>query len=258
MLTNGLTTTSTFWKYLQPIWLRDHQIVTWDLPGHGGSAPAASAMTATIEAQPSIIRAVMAAIGIERACQIGWSTGSQVVLELYRQHPQLCDRLVLLLGGAGHALDATQLPVGGATIDRLARALSPRAFRPVFRLLTIGMPTPLGLAIGRRTGLFGPRVSEADELEIARHIGTVDPTTLLLMLRSIQAHDARSVLPSLRVPLLIVAGDRDPFAPTELVGARLHENAHGSELLRLPEGTHTALLEHYDQIANVVEAFSRR
>jgi pimeloyl-ACP methyl ester carboxylesterase len=95
VLTNGLTTTTTFWKYLRPIWSREHRVVTWDLPGHGRSGPAESAMTATIEAQPSIVRAVMNAVGIEHACQIGWSTGTQVVLELYRQFPQRCDRLVL-------------------------------------------------------------------------------------------------------------------------------------------------------------------
>jgi pimeloyl-ACP methyl ester carboxylesterase len=154
-------------------------------------------------------------------------------------------------------LDSTRLPVSGRAIDRLAAALSPRAFLPLFRLLTIGMPTPLGLALGHRTGLFGPRVSNEDALEITRHIGTVDPATLLRMLRSCQAHDARSVLSTLQVPLLIVAGDRDPFAPSELVGVRMHAQAPRSELLRLPEGTHTALLEQYEQIANVIEAFVR-
>src|SRR5690349_15004882 len=40
VLTNGLTTTSTFWKYLQPRWAPHHSVLTWDFPGHGKSAPA--------------------------------------------------------------------------------------------------------------------------------------------------------------------------------------------------------------------------
>jgi haloacetate dehalogenase len=48
VLTNGLTTTTTFWKYLRPIWLQRHTIVTWDMPGHDNSGPAASDAGATI------------------------------------------------------------------------------------------------------------------------------------------------------------------------------------------------------------------
>ena len=40
VLTNGLTTTTTFWDHLRPSFLRSHRVVTWDLPGHGNSEPA--------------------------------------------------------------------------------------------------------------------------------------------------------------------------------------------------------------------------
>jgi pimeloyl-ACP methyl ester carboxylesterase len=36
----------------------------------------------------------MAAAGIERAVQVGWSTGCQVVLETYRHAPERCEALV--------------------------------------------------------------------------------------------------------------------------------------------------------------------
>src|SRR5262249_28760550 len=134
VLTNGLTTTTTFWKYLRPRWLQKHTLLTWDLPGHGNSGPAQSAEGASFPGQPRFLAAVMRAAGLSHAAQIGWSTGAQVVLETYRQFPALCDSLSLLLGGAGNVLTTSRLPVGGALIDRLARDLPEPVFAATFRL----------------------------------------------------------------------------------------------------------------------------
>lgn len=103
VLTNGLTTTGTFWKYLRPAWLEKHTVVAWDLPGHGASEPAKTAQGASIEAQPALLARVMDAAGVERATPIGWSVGCQIVLEMYRQFPERCAAIVtvLLPGGRG-------------------------------------------------------------------------------------------------------------------------------------------------------------
>jgi len=258
VLTNGLTTTTTFWKYVRPIWLQRHTVVTWDLPGHGNSGPAQSAESATIQAQPRCIASVMSATGIDRAFQIGWSTGSQVVLETYRQFPELCRGLVMLLGPAGHVLQTARLPLPSGVIHWLLRATAPRAFAATFRVVSRTLSHAGGLMLGRRLGLLGAHVSAQDALSVTRHIASVDPLTLQRMACSSETHDAHAVLGALRVPLLIVAGDRDPFAPSDLVGLPTHRSAAGSELLRLPEGTHTALLEEPTLIADAVEQFIAR
>src|SRR4051812_36631578 len=117
VLTNGLTTTTTFWKYVRPIWLRRHTVLTWDLPGHGQSGPAQSAASARIETLPSVIARLMDAVGLKSAVQVGWSTGCQIVLETYRQRPERCAALIALFGPPGHALLHTHLPLGGAHIE---------------------------------------------------------------------------------------------------------------------------------------------
>jgi pimeloyl-ACP methyl ester carboxylesterase len=258
VLTNGLTTTTTFWKYVRPLWLQRHTVVTWDLPGHGNSGPAVSPASASIEAQPSVVSELMRVTGIARATHIGWSTGAQVVLELYRQRPELCDALVMVLGGAGHALDPTRLPVSGALIDRLARALPAPLFASSTRALSRAIHHPRMLPLARFFDLIGPHVSSADAAEITAHIASVDPATLQHMLHSCQTHSAHTALASLRVPLLIIAGDKDPFASSDRVGVKLQRAAPGSELVRLANGTHTAMLEEPQRIAQAVERFLDR
>jgi pimeloyl-ACP methyl ester carboxylesterase len=255
VLTNGLTTSSLFWKYLRPIWLRKHTVITWDLPGHGASGPARSPKTARIHAQPRLITQIMDRLGVARAVHVGWSTGCQVALETYRQFPGRALGVALLLGGAGHVLNTTRLPVPGPVIEQMVRSSPSLLFEWSACALSHVMRLQPGVALGRTLGLIGARAKTEDMREIIHHIGEVDRSTLRSMLISLQEHSARSILATLRVPLLIVSGDKDPFAPSALVGIPLHRSVPKSELVRLPEGTHTALLEEAELIGERVEAF---
>jgi pimeloyl-ACP methyl ester carboxylesterase len=256
VLTNGLTTSTVFWKHLVPAWSRAHTVVTWDLPGHGDSGPAGSPGGAGIDAQARTVVALMDQVGIERAVQVGWSTGCQIVCELLREHEGRASALALLLGPAGRVLETARLPLSGAFIGAVARFAPPGALALGFRALSQVARTPLGDPLGRALGLLGPDLGRADAEQVLRHIPTVDPVTAQRMLVSAAQHDARALLGKTRLPVLIVAGDVDPFAPADLVGAPLHRLAPGSELVRLPAGTHTALLDHAPLIAERVERFA--
>jgi pimeloyl-ACP methyl ester carboxylesterase len=258
VLTNGLTTTTTFWKYLLPIWQRNHTVITWDLPGHGQSGPARSASTARIEAQPSLMIGILDALGVQRAVQIGWSTGCQLVLEAYRQFPERCTHLALLFGPAGRVLETTRLPLPGPWFERFVRAAPPVAFEVLCGVVSRALLSPGSIPLGRKLKLIGEQTSASDAREVLEHIMTIHPRTLREMLLSLQAHSGQALLPRLQVPLLILAGDEDPFAPSESVGVPMHAAASGSELIRLPHGTHTALLDEPAWIARAVEAFVTR
>ncbi len=258
VLTNGLTTSTLFWKHVLPMWTPRHTVLMWDLPGHGLSGPAVTDVGATVDAQARCVAQLMAAVGIEHAVQVGWSTGCQVVLETYRLFPQRCDALALILGAAGHVLETTRLPVPGSLIYAAANFAPKPVFKGVFHLLSQATRAPLGPLLGRTLGLVGPDAAAEDVRAMLMHIPTVHPATLQTLLCSLAEHDASDVLASATLPLLIVAGEQDPFAPAELVGAMLHGIAPESELLHLPQGTHTALLDHARLIGEAVERLAAR
>lgn len=258
VLTNGLTTSSFFWKYLIPLWQDKHTVITWDLPGHGGSGPARTPKTARVHSHPRLIAQIMDRLGVQRAVQVGFSTGTQVALETYRQFPGRCAGVALVLGGAGNVLNTTRLPLPGPMIERIVRASPPLLFELIAFALARAMRVQGGQEVGRKLGLIGAHAQSEDMQQVIAHIGEVDAVTLRSMLISLQEHSARSHLAALRVPLLIVAGDKDPFAPSDLVGIPLHESAPKSELMRLSDGTHTALLEQPEAIADRILAFASR
>lgn len=259
MLTNGLTTTALFWKYLRPRWIKRHTVITWDYAGHGGSAPAQSDRAAEIAGQPEIMARVMDAAGLASATHIGWSVGCQVVLELVRQLPARAEALVLLFGPAEHALSSTAFPYfPGATLRTLLGHAQGARFAMYLQWLTQLTELPFGWDVLRQSGLVGANTDEHDLRQLLRDFRAVHPSTGQRMACSAEAHSARDVLPKVTVPLLIVGGDRDTFAPFATVAAAMHRDAPGSELVRLADATHTALLDHPAAIARIIDEFLER
>jgi pimeloyl-ACP methyl ester carboxylesterase len=233
-------------------------VLSWDLPGHGHSSPARSALSARLEEQAEWIARLMDASSMDVAVQVGWSTGCQVVLETYRRHPERCKALILLLGSAGRVLSTTQLGLPGHIIDGLVRRTPAPLFGAVVRLFALGARAPGGQQIARALGLIGKATPAHDAARILEHLGHLDPDTVKVMTTSAEQHSAWELLPRIAVPVLIVAGERDPFAPAETVGAAMHDRCPRSELLRLPAGTHTALIDHATEIGDAVDDFLQR
>jgi pimeloyl-ACP methyl ester carboxylesterase len=257
VLTNGLATSSYFWKYLAPHWAARHTVVTWDMPGHGQSGPARSDLSASIEGMPAILERVMVAAGVERAVQIGWSVGCQVVLEMYRQRAARCRALVLLFGPAGHALSGTRLPLSGSTLDAMLRGPAGITFAGVLLRGAQLARLPGVVGLTRQLGLVGT-ASDEDVRGLIREMLAIHVPSARKLACSAEDHSGLDVLRRLAVPLLIMAGDRDLFAPSAAAGERMHALAKGSEYVRLPEATHSALLDHVPQIASTVDSFLRQ
>lgn len=207
---------------------------------------------------PRLLVRLMDAAGMQRAVQVGWSTGCQVVLEMYRRHPERCAALVLILGAPGRVLSTSALPLPGGVIDMIVRRMPHPIFGGLARALARVAHASGGQLVPRAVGLIGKRTTRRDAALITEHLCRVDTRTIQTMIASAQAHSAWDVLPTVAVPTLIVAGDLDPFAPAATVGVQMHARCPGSELLRLPEGTHTALLDHADVIGDALDKFLRR
>jgi pimeloyl-ACP methyl ester carboxylesterase len=162
---------------------------------------------------------------------------------------------VLLLGSAGRTLSTTKLPLPGALIERVASGMPAPVFGALMRAMARVAHGPGGQLLPRAFNLIGPGTSREDAALITEHLTRIDPGTVQKMIASAEAHSAWDVLDRIRVPLLIVAGKRDPFAPADTVGEKMHARCPAAHIVHLPRGTHTALLDHADVIGNAVEEF---
>lgn len=257
VLTNGLTTSTFFWKYLAPAWTRRHTVITWDLKGHGASEPARSAAGVTMPALADDLRRILDDLGVDRAAHVGFSMGAQVIFEFYRQAPARTTALVPLFGPYQRVLDTALGPLG-----RLVGGLVRGTPRPIFsagaRVLRQATRARLVQELGRRLRLVGPAVRPEDLELYVEHFGRIHIPTVAAMTLAAQAHSAADLLPRISAPVLVIAGGADVFAPADRVGAPMQRLIPGAELLHLPHGTHTSLFEHPAEIGAAIDDFLAR
>src|SRR3990170_2660712 len=212
-------------------------IVAWDAPGCGGSSdpPETFRMPDYADRLAGLIRA----LGLERPHVLGLSWGSTLALELYRRHPDLPRTLVLTAAYAGWA--------GSLTPEEVARRLEtslrdldtmdPEAFVRTWLPTLLTERAPAEMADELVTIMAGSR-----------------PTGLRPMLHAMAEADLRDVLPTIRVPPLLLQGEQDVRSPLA-VAEEMRDRILGSTLVVLPEVGHQANVEAADRFNAAVREF---
>ncbi len=254
LLTDGIGCAGFIWTRLAPALAPRRRVLHWNYRGHGRSASPRDLDHATVDDVVRDLLAVLDAAGEERAVIAGHSMGVQVALEAHRRSPERVAGLVLVCGAPGRVLDTfhdspilkTAFPYARAVVDRWP-ALARAALRA---LVTTDVAIEYALAFEVNRAL----VHRGDLVRYFEDLSRVDPALFVRLLGSAAQHDTAAHLPEIRVPTLVVAGERDSFTPMRL-SVRMHEAIPGSELLVLPGGTHVGPLEHPKLVGDRVSAF---
>ena len=100
LLIHGIAGSSAAWREVMPTLAGRYTVIAPDLIGHGHSAKPLGDYS--LGAYASGMRDLLGALGVERASVVGQSFGGGVALQLAYQHPECCERLVLVdSGGLG-------------------------------------------------------------------------------------------------------------------------------------------------------------
>jgi pimeloyl-ACP methyl ester carboxylesterase len=186
---------------------------------------------------------VLDAAAEPRAVIVGHSMGVQVALEAHRRAPERVAGLILVCGAPGRALDAVHdVPFAAAALPYAQAGVArfPGLSRLLFRSM---VPTELSLKLALTFEVNEKLVAREDLVRYLDDLADVDPALFVKLLGSAAQTDASDHLPSISVPTLIIAGERDTFTPMWL-SVKMHAAIPGSELLVLPGGTHVGPLEH--------------
>jgi pimeloyl-ACP methyl ester carboxylesterase len=252
---NGIGLSTFFWRGLGDYFSRagDCTFVTWDYPGHGRSPIPEHPRALTIDSCAGDLWAVVDALGCERAVLLGHSMGAQVILEAWRQRPGRVLALVPVLGAAGKVFDNLPLTRLSALVIKLGEA-NPKLAEKMLRT-TLQLP---GLwQVMRALRFVHPDLCPREEFEPwFEHFLNLDLRGYFALCRDMLSHDASDLLAQVDVPVLVVGGEHDLFAPI----ARSREMAAkipNAELLVVREGSHAALVEQPELIALTLERFLR-
>ena len=249
LLIHGIAGSSRAWTEVMPLLSRYFTVVAPDLIGHGESAKPLGDYS--LGAHASGVRDLLAVLGIERATLVGHSLGGGVAMQLAYQHPEVCQRLVLVdSGGLGREVSwiLRLLSLPGAEF------LMPALFPPVVRSggnAVARFLYDLGLRSGGAAETWRAYASLTESSNRHAFVRTVraviDPGG-----QSVSARDRLYLMSN--VPTLIMWGDQDHIIPVDHAYAT-HRAVPASRLEIIEGSGHFPHVEMPDRFAEVLTDF---
>lgn len=227
LLIHGTGSNALSWSYQLRGLRAVARPVAVDLPGHGLSARIGAP---SIPAYAAAVAETMTRLSPGRFFVAGHSLGGAVALELALRHPERVRGLILISTGAHFpALAATP------SLFLLPIAVAPGKFRDLF---------------------LGEEVS-AEALALARAaVAGCPPDIIRADINAAKAFDARSALPRLRCPALILCGTEDHITPPRYA-AWLKEGLPDSRVTLVQGAGHMLPLERPEQVNAALARFLR-
>lgn len=253
---NGLGGPFSAWRY-QVDYLRDrYRFVSWDYRGlfhsSGGEPPA----DVSVERHSSDLEFMLHELGIERpATLLGWSMGVQVALEHYARVPEQVSHLILLNGTFGRPLDNMPMPGSHWWAPRALKHLR-KLGRPGQEVVRRVSKWPETVSWMKRLGVVSPTLENEFFRGMAEEFGSVDLDTYLRTMAALGEHCAARVLTQVRVPTLVIAGDKDRMTPATFAG-EMASKIPGAELLVVRGATHYTAVEYPELVNLRIEKFLR-
>ena len=216
------------------------RLITFDKRGTGLSDPVPEGAAPTLEERMDDVRAVMDAVGSERAALLGHSEGGNVSVLFAAAYPERTAALVLV-GCYAKRVRSPDYPWAPAPEERV------REIEEVARVW------------GSEAYAAGLAPSMADDPTFVRGLArylrlSASPRTAAALLRMNTEIDVRHVLPAVRVPTLLVYRADDPDVRVE-EGRWIASRIPGARLVELPGRDHLMWAGDADAILDEIEAF---
>jgi pimeloyl-ACP methyl ester carboxylesterase len=192
-------------------------VLSWDAPGFGASDDPGLDWTIGDYADAAI--GLLDALGVERACLLGQSWGGVIAQEVCRRH-----------AGRLRALVLADTLTGGGSQPEAERQASLQA-----RLTALERMTPAEMAHARTPAVLGPTPTPEVAAEVEAMMAQIRPTGYRQAALVLAAADTRDVLPSVRVPALIMAGEHDKVVPHS-AAEYLRDHIPGAQLVTFDAG----------------------
>jgi pimeloyl-ACP methyl ester carboxylesterase len=210
--------------------------IAWDAPGAGRSQDPPA--TFSIGDWAETLAGVLDAIGIQHAHVVGLSWGGLLAQEFYRRYALRVISLILVDTYAGWK-GSLPAPVPEQRLDAALKDSS----LPVDDFVQKYLP-----------GMFGEAPTPDVQGELAAIMAGVHPAGFRLMATALARADTRDLLPTVRVPTLLVWGNADKRAPLA-VGQAMLKAIPNARLEVIAGAGHLSNLERPTEFNSIVRDF---
>ncbi len=250
----GLMCSSINWKYQIDYFKKKYRVLYLDFRGHSRSDTPEDFSQVTLENLTKDLATLHDELDLGPVPVLGYSFGVNVALEFYRMFPKKASSLVLLSGTPKDPFETmfhhNFLQVGFEQLSRFYYA-APELFSKIWKLQSLN---PLCKEFITRVGFDRKLAKKAD---IAGYVETAlatDPGVFMELLASFVDYDACCWLSEIKIPVLIMGGERDMIIPP-INQKILHKLISGSELVIWPGGSHSVQMEQKEKVNERIEDF---
>ena len=238
MLSHSLAATMDMWRPQVPALAQDYRVLRYDMRGHGETGATSGAYNFAMLAG-DVVR-LLDHLKIERVAFVGLSIGGMIGQYLAIHH---ADRLRCV------ALCSTTsaIPEAGRAMwdERIAAVESGGMAPQVAPTLERWFTAPYRAAHPEVMEWIGGMIRSTP---VAGFIGCG---------RAIQGLNLTAALPKIKVPTLVMPGEKDPGTPPALSEV-IHEAIAGSEYAVVPDAAHLANVEQAPVFTEMVMRFLKR
>jgi sigma-B regulation protein RsbQ len=177
------------WDNQVPVFAKNHQVVTIDLPGHGESGQGRKNWS--VESFGDDVSTVVTKLNLKRVVLIGSSMGGPIALEATRRMP---DRVVAIV------------PVD--TLHNVENRLPPEQLEAIFKQLQADFKGATTTLLNQY--FFSPNTPEAVKKRVIAETTSRPPELALAILKAIFSYDSAPALREVKVPVRAINADMNP------------------------------------------------
>ena len=250
----GLVCSKLQWKYQMEHFKKNFRVIYMDYRGHGQSEKPEDVRSVTIENLAHDLAQLHEELRLPPVPVLGHSLGVNIILDFYRLYPEKVRCLVLANGTPKDPFETmfhhNFLQVAFPLI-RIARELKPEL---VQKFWSTQGKNPLNQKMVAYAG-FNPKYAKQEDInEYLRITSTVDAGVFLNLLEDFMQYDALHWLGDVKVPTLVVAGERDLITPAKNQ-KMMAELIPDAELVIVEEGSHCPQMEKIAEVNELLEKF---
>jgi class 3 adenylate cyclase len=216
------------------------RLISFDKYGMGLSDPVPSRSLPPIEEWMDDVRAVMDAVGSERAAILGLVEGGLMAAMFAASYPDRASGLVLANTTAKTSL-GPDYPIG----------IPPEGQKLILGLVEQAWGRP-DLMVALNPTLAEDEASREAWARLLRL--SASPATASAVVRTLFQLDLREVLPSIQAPTLVIHRSGNPLVTVEH-GRYLAEHIPGAKFVELPGGDYTVPIGDVDAMLDEIEEF---
>lgn len=237
LLIHGAWASHEWWRMQIPEFSKKYKVIAIDVRGHGKSASLERPTSVQKLAQD--VDKILKALEIDEVVLIGWSMGGMISTQYYFNQPEKVRGLVLI----------------SSRLHRRPRMLIEAYLRTIREMFTLFMD------FADFEGFESLKYEEQVSREVQKMFSpSTDPEIIkwaiedltknrrknyLNIVKTLAKYDASNKLHMIKVPMLIIAGDKDDRTPPEFA-KKIHENVPHSKLVIIEGYGHYVLLERPD------------